>query len=58
MKRYEDRSQNDVPFRVGDQVYLYSPIVKNTLLGKKLFKFWKGPFVNVRKKSPVNCNIR
>ena len=57
MKRYQDRSQNDVPFRVGDQVYLYSPVVK-IHCSKKLSKFWKGPFVIVRKTSPVNYNIR
>ena len=57
MKRYHDKAQNDVPFKVGDQVYLYSPVVK-IHCSKKLSKFWKGPFVIVQKTSPVNYTLR
>ena len=57
MKTYYDKTQNDVNFRVGDQVYLYVPVVKEGL-SKKLSKFWRGPFIIAEKISPVNYKLR
>jgi len=57
MKKHYDRSQNDVIFRVGDQVYLYVPVVEERL-SKKLSKFWRGPFVITEKISLVNYKQR
>ena len=55
-ERFDDRAQ-DVPYQVGDSVWIYIPALQQGL-SRKLSKFWAGPFLLVEQTGPVNFKVR
>ena len=55
-ERYDDRAQN-VPYQVGDSVWIYIPALQQGC-SRKLSKFWAGPYLLVEQTSPVNFKVR
>ena len=56
-KKLYDRRLHGDGFRVGDKVWLHSPVVKRGL-SRKLVLPWTGPYVVEKKLSEVNYKIR
>ena len=55
-RRYDKRTQN-VPYQIGDVVYLYIPATQKGL-SRKLQQFWCGPYLLVEQSGPVNFKVR
>jgi hypothetical protein len=43
-KRYYDSKSKDVQYRIGDLVYLYTPVLHKLDRNKKFKSFWDGPY--------------
>ncbi len=57
MKERYDMRTKDVPYEVGDLVWVYIPALQQGL-SKKLMKFWSGPYLLVKRTGPVNFRVR
>ena len=57
MKERFDESTTDVPYQVGDSVWVYIPALQQGL-SRKLQKFWSGPYLLVEQTGPVNFRVR
>ena len=59
-KRSENFNQKKTrtEFRLGDKVYLHSPVVRNKDITRKLQPKWRGPYRIIEKKGPVTFKIR
>jgi len=55
-ERFDERAQN-VPYQVGDSVWIYIPALQQGLT-RKLTKFWAGPYLLVQQTGPVNFKVR
>jgi hypothetical protein len=55
-ERYDERA-SEIPFQVGDSVWIYIPAVQPGL-SRKLMKFWSGPYLLVEQTGPVNFRVR
>lgn len=57
MKERFDERATEVPYQVGDTVWIYIPALQQGL-SRKLMKFWSGPYVLVEQTGPVNFRVR
>ena len=57
MKERFDERATEVPYQVGDSVWIYIPAVQQGL-SRKLMKFWSGPYLLVEQTGPVNFRVR
>ncbi|XP_072036114.1 uncharacterized protein [Amphiura filiformis] len=57
MKERFDESATEVPYQVGDSVWVYIPALQQGL-SRKLQKFWSGPYLLVEQTGPVNFRVR
>ena len=57
MKERFDEHAKDVPYQVGDVVWIYIPAVQQGL-SRKLMRFWSGPYLLVEQTGPVNFRVR
>ena len=56
-KSYYDKKRQEMSFKIGDKVMIYSPN-KKVKHAKKLLHFWNGPYTVADVKSPIIYEIR